>query len=116
MENDNLQALQQELRDTAKLTYQLAEHVLNLSKIIDSYAGIHTAPNEKNWIFPENDYDWLGTWLTTNEYALAKKCQWLHESWPAYANRLSKFIGWNVDPEILRRCLKLKTGVPKVDL
>ena len=108
--------LQQELRVSAQLIEQLAERMTRVSKLICKMGNIHLAENEKKWTFPKNDYDWLSTWITTDDYAIRSKHKWKTESWPAYAARLSKFVGWDVKEDILRRCLKYKTGVEKDSL
>ena len=108
--------LQQELRVSAQLIEQLAKRMTRVSKLICKMGNIHLSDNEKKWTFPKNDYDWLSTWITTDDYAIKEKHKWKTESWPAYASRLSKFIGWDVKEDILRRCLKYKTGVEKGSL
>lgn len=108
--------LQQELRVSAQLIEQLAKRMTRVSKLICKMGNIHLVENEKKWPFPKNDYDWLSTWITTDDYAIKEKHKWKTESWPAYASRLSKFVGWDVKEDILRRCLKYKTGVEKDSL
>lgn len=105
--------LQEELQVSAQLIEQLARRMLKVSNLICKMGNIHLSENEKNWTFPKNDYDWLSTWITTDDYAIKSKHKWKTESWPAYATRLSKFIGWDVKEDILRRCLKRKIGVGK---
>ena len=111
--NNKHQALRIELQAIAQLIGQLAEHLMKATGLICSIGGVPMNVDERNWTFPENDYDWLATWLTTNEYALARKRKWKSESWPAYATRLSKYVGWSVDHVLLQRCLKQKIGIPK---
>lgn len=111
MKKDNKhQALRGELQAIAQLIGQLAEHLMKATGLMCSIGGVPMNVDERNWTFPENDYDWLGTWLTTNEFALKYKRKWKSESWPAYAIRLSKYIGWSVDNVLLQRCLTQKMG------
>ena len=105
--------LQQELQESAQLIEQLAKSMKRVAKLICKMGNIHLSENEKNWLFPKNDYDWLSTWITTDDYALKSKHKWKTESWPAYALRLSKFVGWDVKEDIIRRCLKRKSGTEK---
>ena len=52
--------------------------------------------------FDENDYTAVVTWLM-NSPAAAGMQRKLHESWPRYATRLSKYVGWKMDTDTLRR-------------
>lgn len=108
--NNKHQALRIELQAIAQLIGQLAEHLLKATGLMCSIGGVPMNVDERNWTFPENDYDWLATWLTTNEYALARKRKWKSESWPAYATRLSKYVGWSVEHALLQRCMTQKMG------
>ena len=111
--NNKHQVLRTELQAIAQLISQLAEHLMKATGLMCSIGGVPMNVDERNWTFPENDYDWLATWLTTNEFALKKKRKWKSESWPAYAIRLSKYVGWSVDQVLLQRCLKQKLGIKK---
>ena len=109
MEQKNLAMMQSELQTLAQLHKECAEHLIILAQQIDGVqASDLEDTSEAEWMFPENNYAKLVLWLTNDPWAKAHKTKWKNESWAAYAVRLSKYIGWNVDAYTLRRCFKRK--------
>jgi hypothetical protein len=86
--------LQQELRVSAQLIEQLAKRMTRVSKLICKMGNIHLAENEKRWTFPKNDYDWLSTWITTDQIAF--KAQ---KDTPGGCRTMTKYL-WKVEGDI----------------
>lgn len=107
MEQKNVQDLQRQLRVIAQMHREMAERTMEaaglLSKIV--YEVCNQSKLGKP-VFPENDYSTIVTQINTNPY-LVKKRKWKSESWPRYAIRLSKFVGWSVDMDALRTSFAL---------
>ena len=103
-----IQNLQSELRVMASLRRQEAEHTLTIAGLVGQIA--YEAGQQSNAalkpIFPENDYGSIVSQISSNP-TLIKKRKWQSESWPSYAVRLSKFVGWSVDARTLRTAFEL---------
>lgn len=109
MELDTLvQALQCELRALANLHRQEAEHELIIAPLISKviYEVQDRKSNPKR-AFPVNDYGTIATQVANNPN-VAHKRKWLSESWPRYAIRISKWVGWQVDANELRTAIELQ--------
>ena len=102
-----IQNLQSELRVMASLRKQEAEHTLTIAVLVGqiAYETGHQSTALKP-IFPENDYGSIASQINSNP-TLIKKRKWQSESWPSYAVRLSKFVGWSVDARTLRTAFEL---------
>ena len=102
-----IQNLQSELRVMASLRRQEAEHTLTIAGLVGqiAYEAGHQSTALKP-IFPENDYGSIVSQINSNP-TLIKKRKWQSESWPSYAVRLSKFVGWSVDARTLRTVFEL---------
>ena len=103
-----IQALQQELHAIAELHTQLAERTSEIANILASLdsSSAQQLLDSDGWSFPPNDYGKLVTYLTSDPIAKRTLAKRLHQSWPNYAIRLSKKIGWDVEPRTLRRCFE----------
>ena len=97
-----IQNLQSELRVMASLRRQEAEHTLTIAGLVGqiAYEAGHQSNAALKPIFPENDYGSIVS-------QIIKKRKWQSESWPSYAVRLSKFVGWSVDARTLRTAFEL---------
>ncbi len=102
-----IQNLQSELRVMASLHRQEAEHTLTIAGLVGqiAYEAGHQSTALKP-IFPENDYGSIVSQINSNP-TLIKKRKWQSESWPSYAVRLSKFVGWSVDARTLHTAFEL---------
>ena len=109
MEQQEFQELQNELRMVAQMHRELAERMLLLSGQIGKivYEAFNHSKSNSNPYFPENDYGTIVTQINVNPN-LIKKRKWLSESWPRYAIRLSKWVGWAVDAQALRAAFDLQ--------
>ena len=103
-----IQNLQNELRVMASLRRQEAEHTLTIAGLVGqiAYEAGHQSNAALKPIFPENDYGSIVSQINSNP-TLIKKRKWQSESWPSYAVRLSKFVGWSVDARTLRTAFEL---------
>lgn len=112
MAQTNVQVLQSDLQAIAKTYQDLAERILAFSRHLHSTnpTDLENLPQEMGWKFPVNDYSTLSTWLTKDPWALENKSKWKTESWPAYAARLTTYVGWDVDSKTLRRSLERRQG------
>ena len=114
MENRTNQIIRSELQAIALLHEDLSKRYRTLSDLLSGLASStaeQLSQDEADWTFPENNYATLVTWLTNDPWAKSHKAKRLNESWAVYAVRLSKFIGWSVDPHALRRCFQRKKTV-----
>ena len=96
-----LQVLHTKLQAIAELTSEIA----NLIVALDPSAAERLLESD-GWSFPPNDYGKLVTYLTSDPIAKRTLAKRVHQSWPQYAIRLSKKIGWQVEPRTLRRCFE----------
>ncbi len=108
MEQQEFQELQNELRAVAQMHRELAERMLLLSGQIGKivYEAFNHSKSNSNPYFPENDYGTIVTQISVNPN-LKKKRKWKTESWPSYAIRVSKLVGWPVDVLALRTSFEL---------
>ena len=108
MEQQEFQELQNELRAVAQMHRELAERMLLLSGQIGKivYEACSRTNTEMHPYFPENDYGTIVTQINVNPN-LKKKRKWKTESWPSYAIRVSKLVGWPVDVLALRTSFEL---------
>ena len=104
MEEKYLLALQTTLQDMASLHRDLAEKLMTTTHLISGLSSFPVITDESQWIFAPNDYGHLV------DFAMKYKPKWQTESWPSYALRLTKHIGWDVDFRTLRRCFERKNG------
>lgn len=104
-----VQILQGELRAIATLRKQEAEHTMTIVGLVGklAYEASHHSTDALHPAFPENDYGNVVQQINTNPN-LIKKRKWLSESWPRYAIRLSKWVGWAVDAQALRAAFDLQ--------
>ena len=100
-----IQVLQKELQAMVQMHRDYADHLAALCKTMGSLdpSSIDKVTIEV-WDFEENNYSQLVTWLMHDPWALENKCKHPSESWPMYAVRISKYVGWIVDPNTLRQC------------
>ena len=109
MEQRDVQNLQEELRTMAHLHNEYANHLMALLKQIGTLNPSDTddiTAMPSDWVFKPNDYSTLTTWLLNEPWARKHKFKYRTESWPAYAIRLSKYVGWDVDDKTLRRAVE----------
>lgn len=97
------QELQNELRVVAQMHRELAERMMMLTGQIGKivYEVYNHSKSDSNPYFPENDYGTVVTQINMNPN-LKKKRKWKTESWPSYAIRISKLVGWSVDEQALK--------------
>ena len=108
MKKSYLQVLQTKLQAIAELHTQLAERTSETANIL---ASLNPTADQQlletdGWSFPENDYSKLVTYLKSDPVAKKTLAKRQHQSWPNYAIRLTKKIGWDVEPRTLRRCFE----------
>lgn len=101
MQTNYLQVLHSKLQAIAELTSEIA----NLIAALDPSLVTQLLDTD-GWSFPPNDYGKLVTYLTSDPIAKRTLVKRAHQSWPQYAIRLSKKIGWDVEPRTLRRCFE----------
>ena len=109
MEQKEFQELQNELRVVAQMHRELAERMMvlagQISRIV--YEACKRSNTEMHPFFPENDYGSIVTQVNYNPN-VADKRKWTSESWPRYAIRISKWVGWHVDAMELRTAFELQ--------
>lgn len=115
MDQKTLQVLQNRLQAMTRLSNEWAENMSVVTELVGkmSQSAIINPANTSLGFFPENNYDVLVGRLTTEQELIKGKSKWKTESWPAYAVRLSKFVGWSVDARTLRYCFELKMKAEK---
>ena len=100
-QNNDFQVLQEALRAMVRMHRDYADLLATVLTIIGS-VNPDSLSLEEPYEFPANDYTCVITWLMTSKLAVS-----LHrkpnESWPRYATRLSKYVGWRMDADTLRR-------------
>ena len=108
MEQKDVQDLQHSLRVMAQMHREMAERMTMAAGLIGKiiYEACNQSKLKGNHVFPENDYSSVVTQINTNPN-LVKKRKWKSESWPRYAIRLSKFVGWSVEMDALRTSFAL---------
>ena len=114
MENKTNQIIRSELQAIALLHENLSKRYRTLSDLFPALASStaeQLSQDEADWTFPENNYATLVMWLTNDPWAKSHKAKRTNESWSVYAVRLSKYVGWNVDPYALRRCFQRKRSI-----
>ena len=97
--NDH-QVLLETLQAMARMHRDYADLLATVLTVIGSVNpdGLSLEPYD----FPENDYSCVITWLMTSKLAVSFHRK-PNESWPRYATRLSKYVGWRMDADTLRR-------------
>lgn len=110
-----IKVLQQELKIIAKLRKEEAQHRLVAMDLFNKILlDMIKAPKSASvLIIPENDYATLVEVLTTNPGLKKTKSKYVTESWPAYAARLSKFVKWRVDADVLKVAFAIHDGAEK---
>ena len=89
------------------LTRVADEYAKQLSAVTQTIAQIAEAAKKagcgkKEWYIPENDYGTLVRLLTTEPWLIEHMRKYPSVSWRKYAIRLSKFVQWNVDKDVLK--------------
>ena len=99
-QKNDLQVLQDALRAMVRMHRDYADLLATVLTIIGSVNpdSLSLEPYD----FPENDYSCVITWLMTSKLAMSMTRK-PNESWPRYATRLSKYVGWRMDADTLRR-------------
>ena len=99
-QKNDLQVLQDALRAMVRMHRDYAEKLAVVLTVIGSVNpdSLSLEPYE----FPANDYSCVITWLMTSKLAVSFHRK-PNESWPRYATRLSKYVGWRMDADTLRR-------------
>lgn len=112
MEPNTIQVLQADMRAIAKTYQDLAAQILVFSRHIGALqaSDMDEMDDEWSWEFDQNDYSTLSTWLVKDPWAQKHKAKHPTESWPVYAIRISKYVGWDVDDKTLRRSIERKMG------
>lgn len=98
--NNDFQVLQDALRAMVRMHRDYADLLATLLTIFGSMdpQNLSVVP----WEFTENDYSSLVLWIISTP-GVEQWQRHSHEPWTRYATRLSKFVGWNVDSDKLRR-------------
>ena len=99
-EKNDLQVLQDALRAMVRMHRDYADLMATVLTVIGSMDLDNLSV--ETWAFDENDYTAVVTWLMNSPAAESMQRK-LHESWPRYATRLSKYVGWKMDTDTLRR-------------
>lgn len=109
MEQDKLiQALQRECRALSSLHEEEAKHEMIIAGLIGKVMyELQDQKSNPHRVFPENDYGSIATQVINNPNA-ADKRKWSSESWPRYAIRISKWVGWQVQASDLRTAFELQ--------
>ena len=104
MAQTNVQVLQSDLQAIAKTCQDLAAQILKFARHIGAFqaSDMDLLNDDGRWDFDRDDYTTVITWLMGSPAAadLQRKS---NESWPRYAARLSKYVGWQMDTDTLRR-------------
>ena len=104
MTNTQIQIILRLLKAAQSLAAQLTEALAQLRRYVQSLRDT-TQPTdtERRWTFPKDTYTVLAIWLLYDPIAHELFPVNKKKSWAELANRLTKYIGWVVDSEILRQ-------------
>lgn len=99
-QKNDLQVLQDALRAMVRMHRDYADQLVTVLTVI-GYVNPDSLSLEEPYEISANDYTCVISWLMTLKYAesLHRKP---NESWPRYATRLSKYVGWRMDADTLR--------------
>ena len=99
-EKNDLQVLQDALQAMVRMHRDYADLMATVLTVIGSMDLDNLSV--ETWAFDENDYTSVVTWLMNSPVAESMQRK-PHESWPRYATRLSKYVGWKMETDTLRR-------------
>lgn len=104
MNKTQLQIILRLIKATQSLTSQLTDALAHLREYVQSL--LNTAQPidaERRWTFPKDTYTVLAIWLLYDPIAHELFTVNARKSWAELALRLTDYVGWVVDPEILRQ-------------
>ena len=104
MEHKTLQVLHIQMQALTRGAEEYARLLSSVTKTVGQMveAAKKAAKGKKEWYIPENDYGTLVRLLTTDPWLMVNYHKYPSVSWRKYAIRVSKFVGWNVDKDILK--------------
>lgn len=104
MEVKTLQVLHIQMQALTRGAEEYARLLSSLTKTVGQIAEAEkkAAKGKKEWYIPENDYGTLVRLLTTEPWLMEHLRKYPSVSWRKYAIRVSKFVGWNVDRNVLK--------------
>lgn len=104
MEVKTLQVLHIQMQALTRGAEEYAKLLSSVTKTVGQIAEAEkkASKSKKEWYIPENDYGTLVRLLTTDPWLMVHYRKYPSVSWRKYAIRVSKFVRWKVDKDILK--------------